>query len=100
MLYTFENYGFLFLAIMFIAVMNILGYLTKRACFSLITTLLSLASLAVHVHYKDDLQSMYLLNVFVDLFFLGFSMVNLLILDEIETRRAILKNVFGNRYKK
>ena len=100
MLYTFENYGFLFLAFMFLLTMNILGYMTKKACFSLITTLLSLASLAVHVHFKTALHHAYILNVMIDLFFLGFSMVNMIILDEIETRRAILRNVFGNKYKK
>ena len=100
MLYSFDNKVILITAVAFIVGLNVVSNIRKQAAFSLIATLFALGSLYVHVNQKELLADAYLLNMIVDMVFLGISMVNLLIIDEIETRRTIIKNVFGNRYSK
>ena len=100
MLYSFENKSILMIAIVFFIGMNIVSNIRKQASFSLIATLFALGSLYVHVKQRKILADAYMLNMIVDMTFLGVSMVNMMIIDEIEKRRAIIKNVFGNRYQK
>ncbi len=100
MLYSFENRIILIIAVIFVVGMNIISNINKHADFSLITTLFALGSLFVHVQQRESLGDAYLFNMIIDMVFLAVSMVNLIIIDEIETRRAIIKNVFANRYSK
>lgn len=100
MLYNFENKTILLIAVAFIIGLNIISNIRKQAAFSLIAVLFSLGSLYVHVHQRELIGISYLFNMILDMIFLGISMVNLIIIDEIETRRAIIKNVFENRYSK
>ena len=100
MLYNFENRTILIVAIVFVIGLNIISNIRKQAAFSLIATLFALGSLYVHVEQKELLDDAYLFNMITDMVFLGISMINLMIIDEIETRRAVIKNVFGNRYSK
>ena len=58
-----------------------------------------MASLIVHVLRREILGDLFEFNVYIDLLFIGISITNLLIIDEIETRRAFIKVVFENRYK-
>ena len=98
MIYSFGNHGILILAFIFLFVMNMIGYIKKKGAFALITMIFSITSLYVHVKQKDFLGDTYFMNVMIDLFALGFSMISLLIMDEFETRRSIIKGIFKNRY--
>ena len=100
MVYNFENGIILTIAMIFFLGMNIISYIRKQASFSLIAMLVALGSLYVHVKQREVLENGYFLNMITDVCSLGFSMVALIIVDEIETRRAIIKNVFASRYQK
>lgn len=99
MLYSFENYYILIFCALFLIIMNILGYIRKKASYNMISLICFMASLIVHVLRREILGDLFEFNVYIDLLFIGISITNLLIIDEIETRRAFIKVVFENRYK-
>lgn len=100
MVYSFENYYILIFCVLFLILLNILGYIKKKAAYSMITLVFFIASLIVHIIKREILVEFFKLNVYFDLLFIGISVTNLLIVDEIETRREFIKVVFENRYKK
>ena len=59
-----------------------------------------MTSLIVHIVKRELLDDFFRYNAYIDLFFIGVSVVNLLIIDEVETRREFIKVVFENRYKR
>lgn len=80
--------------------MNILGYIKKKASYNMISLIFFMTSLIVHIIKKEILNELFKYNVYIDLFCIGVSVTNLLIIDEIETRREFIKVVFENRYKR
>ena len=80
--------------------MNILGYVRKKAFYPMTSLIFFMASLMVHIIRKSVLGDAFIYNAYADLIAVGVSIINLLIVDEIETRREIIKGVFENRYKK
>ncbi len=99
MIYSFGNQKVLIVAMIFLLGMNTVGYIKKKGAFALITMIFSITSLYIHVKQKELLGETYFLNIIIDLLALGMSMISLLIMDEIETRRTIIKSVFKNRYE-
>ncbi len=99
MVYNFENYYILIICALFLLIMNIIGGIKKKAMYPMITLIFFMASLIVHIIKKEVLAEAFCYNVYLDLLAVGISITNLLIVDEIETRRNIIKGVFENRYK-
>ncbi|MBQ9279445.1 MAG: hypothetical protein IJ215_00100 [Clostridia bacterium] len=88
-------------AILFFLVMNFVGYQTKKAWFPMACSILSLAMVIVHIKLRSIFTNGEIIfNVCTDLAFLAISTAFLLVVDEIESRRSIIKNVFGSRYRK
>jgi hypothetical protein len=79
--------------------MNIFGYVRLKAWYPMATLLLFMASLMVHIIKREVLGDAFTFNVYADLAFVAISITNFLIVDEIETRREVIKVVFENRYK-
>lgn len=100
MIYNFENYYILIICALFLIIMNIIGYIKKKAWYSMVTLIFFMASLIVHILRRELLDETFKYNVYIDLICVAVSITNLLIVDEIETRREIIKVVFENRYKK
>ncbi len=101
MIYNFENLYILIICTLFLFIMNIVGGIKKKAMYPMITLIFFMASLIVHIIIrKEVLAEAFRYNVYLDLFAVGISITNLLIVDEIETRRNIIKGVFENRYKR
>lgn len=99
MWYSFENYFVLtILAFIFIE-LNIIGYIKNKAWYPMASLIIFITSLIVHFIKKDTLGDAYVYNATIDLICIGISIINLLVVDEIETRREIIKEVFQNRYK-
>ena len=100
MVYNFENYYILIVCALFLLIMNIIGYIKKKALYQMISLIFFTASLIVHILRRELLSDAFIYNVYIDLVCVAISITNLLIIDEIETRREIIKAVFENRYKK
>ena len=100
MWYNFENYYILIIVALFSIIMNIIGYIRNKAWYPMTTLLIFVASLIVHIMRRDVLSDAFTYNTTIDFIGLGISITNLLIVDEIEMRREVIKEVFENRYKK
>lgn len=84
-------WGFLFLAL------NIFGFAKKISWFSLSTLILSLLFLIVHVIYQAEIE---VINILVDFISMIISVFLYLYVDEIQSRRQVIQEVFENKYKK
>ena len=100
MWYNFENYYVLIIIALFFIIMNIIGYIRNKAWYPMATLLIFVASLIVHIMRREVLAETFTFNTTIDFIGLGISITNLLIIDEIEMRREVIKEVFENRYKK
>ena len=99
MWYNFENYYILIIIALFSIILNIIGYIRNKAWYPMASLILFITSFIIHAIQKEVLGDAFLYNVTIDLICLGISMINLLIVDEIEMRREVIKEVFENRYK-
>ena len=100
MIYNFENNYILIICVLFLMIMNIIGYIKKKAWCPMVTLIFFMTSLIVHILRRELLDEIFKYNVYIDLICVAISITNLLIVDEIETRREIIKVVFENRYKR
>ena len=100
MWYSFENYYVLIVLALIFIELNILGYMKTKAYYPMTSLIIFVTTLIVHFIAKDVLGESYILNATVDLIAIGISVINLFVVDEIETRREVIKEVFENRYKK
>ena len=101
MVFDYTNVVILIVIALFFIIMNVIGYVRKKAWFEMTTVILSLAMLIVHILLKDSFEREILkYNVFIDFVFLGINIPLLIIVDEIESRRDMIKSVFGNKYNK
>ncbi len=81
-------------------VANICGLVKKNSYFSLVTLVASLAFLIIHL----DLSSVYgdsnFANMIFDFISMAVSISVYLYIDDIESRREVISEVFENKYKK
>ena len=77
-----------------------MSYIKKRAVYTKISLFISLIVFFIHLINKNLLIDNYSYNITIDLVIVGISIINLLIIDEIETRRNFIKEVFESRYDK
>ncbi len=97
----YSNVVVLLVVTAFYVVMNLIGYLKKDALFQMIAVLVNIAMLILHVSFAKYLGDDVLkFNAFFDFLGLAMNIPLLVIIDEIETRRFVIKSVFENRYKK
>lgn len=86
--------------ITFYLVMSIIGFLRKKAWFNLTSVIVNITLLVVHALTRDRFSnSAFEFNMNFDMICLAVNIPILVIVDEIETRRSIIKEVFKNRYK-
>lgn len=82
-------------------ILNGIGYAKKKAWFPMLSVLVGISIFIVHFVIKDmQTREVFRYNVFVDLISLAVNIPVLIIVDEIESRRIVIKSVFENRYKK
>ena len=80
---------------------NVIGYMTKKAWFPMALSIFNLSMVIVHINLRSFFTNHEIIfNVCTDLAFMAISIVFLLIVDEIESRRSVIKNVFDKKYKK
>ncbi len=97
----YTNPVVLIFMLVFFITMGVLSYVKKNAWFAMTSAIVALTMLIVHIGLKDVLGKEVLkINAAVDFIMLAINLPLLLIVDEIETRRGIIKKVFENKYKK
>ena len=85
----------------FFVVMNLVGYINKKSWFSFTAVIVNVGLLILHTLFREQMYSYdFLFNINFDLICLAVNISMLIIVDEIEIRRSIIKEVFKNRYKK
>ena len=85
----------------FFVVMNLVGYINKKSWFSFTAVIVNVGLLILHTLFREQMYSYdFLFNINVDVICLAVNISMLIIVDEIEIRRSIIKEVFKNRYKK
>lgn len=97
----YTNPVVLIFMLVFFITMGVLSYVKKNAWFAMTSSIVALTMLIVHIGLKGALGKEVLkINAAVDFVMLAINLPLLLIVDEIETRRGIIKKVFENKYKK
>lgn len=97
----YTNTIILISVVMFFVIMNIIGFVKKKAWFVMTSVLFNLTMLLLHVLLRDALTKEALMyNTRIDFFCMAVNVSLFLVTDEIETRRELIKNVFENKYKK
>ncbi len=91
----------LIVMILFLLGMGVTSFIKKKAWFVMTSVLVSIAMLVLHILAKDMLSREALkMNAMIDFVSLMINIPLLLIIDEIETRRSVIKNVFEKKYEK
>lgn len=86
--------------ITFYLVMSIIGFLRKKAWFNLTSVIVNITLLVLHALACDQFSnSAFEFNMNFDMICLAINIPILIIVDEVETRRSIIREVFKNRYK-
>ena len=97
----YTNAIVLVIVVMFFITMNIIGFVKKNAWFVMTSVLLNITMFTLHVLLDEALgQEALMFNARIDFIALAINIPLLLVVDEIETRRELIKNVFENKYKK
>ena len=81
-----------------ITYLNIQGFLKKKSFWNGINLVISLILLMIHLGIKDAMPNLRF-NVICDMAFLAISIGFFLYVNDIETRRKVISEVFENRYK-
>ena len=100
MFFSFENYYCLIILALIFTELNIMGYIKNKAWYPMASLIIFVTVILIHFIKKDVLGDLYIFNATIDLICIGISMINLFVVDEIEMRRTVIKEVFENRYKK
>jgi hypothetical protein len=95
----FANLGVLIPMIIITVILLVLGYITKKSIFPVITLLSYIAILVIHYITRTQYENI-LLNINIDMVALIASISSYLIIDEVEIRREKISEVFVNRYNK
>ncbi len=82
-----------------IAELNIIGFLKKKSLFNCINLFISLILIFMHLINKELITS-WKYCIIHDFIFLSISVGLYLYVDDIESRRKVISEVFTNRYKK
>ena len=97
----YTNTVILVIVVMFFVTMNIIGFVKKDAWFVMTSVLVNITLFTLHVLLDEALgQEALMFNARIDFITLAINIPLLLVVDEIETRRELIKNVFENKYKK
>lgn len=84
----------------FYAVMSTIGCIRKKAWFNLTSVIVNIALFVLHALSRDRFnEANFRFNMNFDMVCLAVNIPILILVDEIETRRNIIKEVFKNRYK-
>ncbi len=95
----YTNMTVLISMIVFLFVMNFIGYFKKKALFVLIATMVSTAMMIIHFLLRDMLaEDVFKFNMYVDFATIAVNLSMLLIVDEIEVRRNVIGKVFESKY--
>lgn len=81
-----------------ITYLNIQGFLKKKSLWNGINLAISLILLMIHLGIKDVMPN-WRFNIICDMVFLAISIGFFLYVNDIETRRKVISEVFENRYK-
>ncbi len=97
----YTNMVVLSVMMIFYIVMGVLAFVKKNAWFVMTSAIVSLVMLILHIGLGDYLGKQVLkFNAAMDFITLAINLPLLLIIDEIETRRCVIKKVFEHKYKK
>ncbi len=97
----YTNTVVLVIVVMFFITMNIIGFVKKNAWFIMTSVLVNITLFTLHVLLDEALgKEALMFNARIDFIALAINIPLLLVVDEIETRRELIKNVFENKYKK
>ncbi|MBQ9315170.1 MAG: hypothetical protein IJ220_09330 [Clostridia bacterium] len=78
--------------------LNVRGFLKKQSKYHAINLAISLFLLIIHMSLRDTLSN-WNFNIICDMIFLAVSISFYLYVNDIETRRKVISEVFENRYK-
>ena len=78
--------------------LNIRGFMQKKSLFNGINLAICLFLIMIHMGLKEVLPN-WSFNIICDMIFLAISISLYLYVNDIETRRKVISEVFENRYK-
>lgn len=97
----YTNAIVLVIVVIFFVTMNIIGFVKKKAWYIMTSVLVNITMFILHVLLDETLgKEALMFNARIDFIALAVNVPLLLVVDEIETRRELIKNVFENKYKK
>lgn len=100
MVIDYTNTFILIVMIAFFGFMDLYGFVKKKAWTAMASTIVSIALLVIHLLFAKTMdKSVLKFNVYIDFITLAINIPLLVIIDEIETRRHVIKSVFENKYK-
>lgn len=100
LVFEFSNLLVLSFWIFLVIALNFWGVLKKKSFLNLISLIVSITLLIIHIRYREFLEVSINKNVITDFVFLIVSISTYLYVDDIETRRKVISEVFENKYKK
>lgn len=100
LVFEFSNLLVLSFWIFLVIALNFWGVLKKKSFLNLISLIVSITLLIIHIRYREFLEVSINQNVITDFVFLIVSISTYLYVDDIETRRKVISEVFENKYKK
>ena len=81
-------------------ILNVKGYVRKKSMYNLISLSISLALIFLHVAFnKIPNVTLSSFNIIIDFIFLIISISLYLYINDIESRRKVISEVFENKYK-
>lgn len=100
LVFEFSNLLILLFWIVFIVTLNFWGVLKKKSFLNFLSLIVSIILLVIHVIFKGDYFISCARNMIIDFIFLIVSISTYLYVNDIETRRKVISEVFENKYKK
>lgn len=99
-LIDFSNIFILLIWIAIFAVFNIIGLVKKSSWHNFITLIFSITFLILHIIFRNVNDIALYQSILVDFISMIFSIFLYLYVDDIESRRKVISEVFENKYKK
>ncbi len=97
--FSFSNMPILIIWICIFIFFNIFAFVKNRSIYNLITLVLSLLLLIFHLANGNSYDVNLPQNIIVDFISLIISISLYLYIDDIESRRKVISEVFENKYK-
>lgn len=79
--------------------LNIRGFLKKQSIFNAVNLAICLILIIIHMCFKDVLLN-WSFSIICDMVLLSISIALYLYINDIETRRKVISEVFENKYNK